>query len=106
MATWYELKNNLKEGLENLKEEILSEKYPEDKMYEIIDSRIPTCGKELARLLIDNPELGVVDDSGLIDLKNINAFKIIQVSMYEIFSQIAYEWLEGARGEPELLLAV
>ena len=105
MTTWYELKNNLKEELENLKEEILNEEYPEDRMHEITDSWIPIYNSDLAKLLADNPELGIIEDSGLIDLENINIFKIIQVSIYESLSQIAYEWLEEARSEAELLLA-
>ncbi len=99
MTTWRELQKNLNEELSNLKNEILCEQYPEDRIHEIVDSWIPIYNCDLATLLSDNPELGYVEDSGLIDHDNIDVFKIIQVSVYESLSQIAYEWLEENREE-------
>lgn len=96
-ATWYNLKRDLIDNLNNQKEEFLDSQYPEDLLYEIVDATIPCNYNDLAALLADNHDLGYVHDSGLVDTKETSVFKIIQVSIYEQLSEIAYEWLQENR---------
>lgn len=73
--------------------EILSERYYQDRLNEIIDNAIPIYNSDLADLLSDNNDLAEVDDYGLIEGVT-DVWKIIQMSIYEKLSSYAYEVYE------------
>jgi hypothetical protein len=108
----HELIDNLREALDEERDEILNDADGEDRLHEIVDGLVPIYYGELAHLLAQDTSLGFVDDIGLVanaqiqqqktleycDAKqDVNAFDIISVSVYEHLIAAAYTWLEDAK---------
>ena len=91
----HELINNLREALDEEKNEILNDADGEDRLHEIVDGLVPIYYGELAHLLAQDTSLGFVDDIGLVASakQDVSAFDIISVSIYEHLIAAAYTWL-------------
>ena len=92
MTTLSSLHEDLLQVLEDEKQEILEDTYPEDRLHQIVDGMIPVYYSQLAECLNDNYTLAEVEDEGLLPEK-ADVWKIIQVSLYEQLSHVAFEWL-------------
>ena len=88
----YTLEQDLISALECEKDDILSADYPEDRITEMADGYVPVYYSELAQLLAGNIGLAQPDDLGLIEGVT-DVWKIIQASIYERLSAVAFEWL-------------
>lgn len=93
--TLYQLKNDLLETLDDNRDDILEDAYPEDRVAEYVETAIPVYYGDLAAMLADDTSLGFVDDEGLLG-DNPDVFTIIQVSIYEELSHEADNWLGNA----------
>ena len=108
----HELIDNLREALDEERDEILNDADGEDRLHEIVDGLVPIYYGELAHLLAQDTSLGFVDDIGLVAnaqiqqqktleycnaKQDVNAFDIISVSIYEHLIAAAYTWLEDAK---------
>jgi hypothetical protein len=108
----HELIDNLREALDEERDEILNDADGEDRLHEIVDGLVPIYYGELAHLLAQDTSLGFVDDIGLVAnaqiqqqktleycnaKQDVNAFDIISVSVYEHLIAAAYTWLEDAK---------
>ena len=108
----HELIDNLREALDEERDEILNDANGEDRLHEIVDGLVPIYYGELAHLLAQDTSLGFVDDIGLVASaqtqqqktleycnakQDVNAFDIISVSVYEHLTAAAYAWLEEAK---------
>lgn len=91
---------DLIKDLEDNKAEILNERYPEDRMHEMADGRVPVYYHDLARCLADDISLAELDDEGLAE-GITDVFKRIQIAIYERLSAAAYEWLYEAQEEAD-----
>jgi hypothetical protein len=104
----HELIDNLREALDEERDEILNDADGEDRLHEIVDGLVPIYYGELAHLLAQDTSLGFVDDIGLVAnaqiqqqktleycnaKQDVNAFDIISVSIYEHLIAAAYTWL-------------
>ena len=88
----YTLEKDLISGLECEKDEILTADYPEDRITELTDSYIPVYYGQLAELLLSDIGLAEPDDLGLVEGVT-DVWKIIQASVYERLSSVAFQWL-------------
>jgi hypothetical protein len=99
MPTLNELKESLIEELEDKRTEILSSRYPEDLVCEMIDGWVPIYNHELVECLSDDISLAYVEDSGLLP-ECSDVFQIISIAIYEQLSQFAGEWLSDEQEKP------
>ena len=88
----YQLENDLISALEDEKDSILSNKYPEDLIHELADSYVPIYYNDIAQCLVDDTSLAELDDEGLAEGVT-DVFKRIQIAIYERLSNTAYAWL-------------
>ncbi|MEY4718975.1 MAG: mimic ocr, partial [Pseudomonadota bacterium] len=79
-------------ALEDEKLDILLDSYPEDRISEMADSRVPIYYSELAQCLADDTSLAELEDEGLAEGVT-DVFKRIQIAIYERLSGVAYQWL-------------
>jgi hypothetical protein len=78
--------------LEENKEAILSSKYPEDMIFEMVDGWIPVYYYDLSQLLAEDNSLAEVDDAGLLP-DNPSVWNIIGTAVYERLTAEAHQWL-------------
>jgi hypothetical protein len=95
-----DLRDHVAELVRDERQELFDNPYPEDRLQEIVDGAIPIYYSELAEMLADDNSLAYVDDSGLLPEKP-DVWKIIQLSIYEILIQEAYETWEEEKAEME-----
>jgi len=97
--TYYKLVEQLKEALEDRREEIekngdlIGEAENENIINEVVDNSVPIYNGDLVDVCRDNfdlmlvsPEMGVAEESTPLDLLRMN--------VYEALSAEAYKWLE------------
>jgi hypothetical protein len=96
--------NNLIKSLEDTlnqnKDSILTDEYPDDTIMEFVDSAVPIHNDTLIKMLADNYKLAYVDDTGLLGDK-VDAFTIIKVAIYEALHEVAYDWLKENQSKIE-----
>lgn len=90
------VKDGLLIALEESKDEIFDNQYPEDVLHEIVDSNVPIYHSDLADILSGDTSFAFVEDAGLLP-EHPDVFQIISVSIYEKLSDIAYLWFEENR---------
>lgn len=101
MHTMHTLRKNMIEQLNDERADILADRYPEDRITEIIDGFIPVYHSHLAELLADSPSLGDgPDDSGLLPDRP-TVWNIITAAVYEDLSAEAFQWLNTAQHDSE-----
>ena len=93
------LEKELLEELENNKQEILEDKYPEDVIREYVDSSVPVMTYDLLKLAesdfwlaVDEPEIMAFDG------KN-SAVNAIAGNVYERLMEVASDWLDKNQKE-------
>lgn len=85
-----DLVKSMLEELEERKEEILEEKYPEDLITELVDSYLPVYTYDALLYACNNLSLAM--DTPEIEAKN--AYEMIIYNMSELLQDEAYKWLE------------
>ena len=98
MTTLNDIVNNMLEELNDDKEEIFENMYPEDVVHEYVDSHIPLWSAALFSILHDEGTALALDDSGLWDYDSEkgafeNVERLIQACIYERLSNEAHAWL-------------
>ena len=88
----HELINNLREALDEERDEILNDADGEDRLHEIVDGLVPIYYGELAQLLAQDTSLGFVDEVDLVADKS-NVWDMLSVSVYCRLHAAAYTWL-------------
>jgi hypothetical protein len=89
----HELIDNLREALDEEKNEILTDgDYDSDRIHEIVDGLVPIYYSELAQLLAQDTSLGFVDEVDLVADKS-NVWDMLSVSVYCRLHAAAYAWL-------------
>ena len=96
----YSLERDLESEIANCFDEIVESDYSfyQDRLTELADNYIPIYNHDLACYLANDFSLAYVEDEGLIE-GCTDIFKIIQMSIYERLSCIAYEKFEELKGE-------
>lgn len=90
------LEEALKQDLDNAKDEILEEQYPEYLLAEYVGARIPIYNQSLIEVLSSDTSLSEPEDWGVV-AGDVDIFKILRWSIYERLSAVGQEWLEEAR---------
>jgi hypothetical protein len=98
--TFHIVGNAMLKELEERKDEIFGNEYPEDVLHEIVDSNVPIYHSDLADILSDDNSFAFVDDAGLMP-EHPDVYQIISISIYEKLSDIAYLWFEDNKVENE-----
>ena len=88
----HELIDNLREALDEERDEILNDADGEDRLHEIVDGLVPIYYGELAHLLAQDTSLGFVDEVDLVADKS-NVWDMLSVSVYCRLHEAAYAWL-------------
>ena len=94
------VKDGLLDALQESKDEIFDNEYPEDVLHEIVDSNVPIYHSDLADILASDNQFAFVDDAGLMP-EHPDVYQIISISIYEKLSDIAYLWFEDNKVENE-----
>ena len=96
----YQLERNLIDELNDNREYILNETYPEDAITDFVDSAVPIYNSELLKLAAndtalacDEPDIGPAFDG------SPTPVNIIAANVYERLSEVAHGWLHDAESE-------
>jgi len=92
--TMYRLERSLLGTLEDNKESILEDVYPEDQLHEYVDSEIPICNSSLLEVAANSPSIALGEPDIGSDGTPIG---IIQANIYCELSNIAHQWLYDAQ---------
>lgn len=84
---------NLVEGLESSRDEILSSMYPEDLLHEIVDGCVPIYNTDRVACLMSDLSLAEPDDPSVCE--GMDVFSMLGVAIYERLSERAHEWLSA-----------
>ena len=100
MTTLNDIVNNMLEELNDDKEEIFENTYPDDVVHEYVDSHIPVWSAALFGILHDEGTALELDDTGLWEYDSEkgafeNIERLIQACIYEKLSNRAFEWLHS-----------
>ena len=88
------LKTNLLKELNNNKEDILKNKYPEDYINEIVDSNVPVYNSDLLEMAINDLTLAVDSPDILAFDGRPSAVNAIAGNIYELLYEEAMRWLK------------
>ena len=95
------LKQSLRETLEDNKEEILENQYPEDLVREYADGEVPVYTYDLLKIAENDLELAVAEPENMAFDGSNCAVNAIAGVIYEELMSEATEWLDEAREEKE-----
>ena len=99
MTKLEQFEKDLLEQLNDDMKYILAEQYPEDMLYEYIDSAVPIHDHELLHVFFEEGSNLTIHDQGLWEYDEsltpfMNVTKLIQTGIYCHLSQAAFKWLD------------
>ena len=100
MGAWNTLCEDVAEDISSQMPAILSNRYPEDYIREIVDGWVPVYNGDLVDLLSDNMSLGYPDDSGLTEGAE-SVFAFLSITVSEELLQVAMKVYEDEKDDYE-----
>lgn len=99
--TIYELKENVRQEVQDRFQEIKESRYESDLIHELVDSHCPIYYKDILDCAIDDFSLATEKPEVYAFNGEETAINAIAGNIYQVLVQVAYEEYELAKGEAE-----